>query len=94
MSNEGSKSRKRVATSAAGGRKAGSQAGKRKTPAAKRTKTSPIDDRLEALEAECRRLQVELDTARAEIVRLEEQRDDVLNRIDWIVDSLHNVIEE
>lgn len=49
--------------------------------------------RLAALERECERLEVELAEAKARIAALEEQRKAVVNRIDWMIDSLHNLIE-
>lgn len=39
-------------------------------------------------------LEAELEEARAVIRRLEAERDQVRNRIDWVIDSLHNVIGE
>lgn len=35
----------------------------------------------------------ELEAARARIAELERSRADVLNRIDWVIDSLHNLGE-
>ena len=48
-------------------------------------------DRLGELEAECARLQAELATASARIKALEEQRELLINRIDWVIDSLHSL---
>jgi hypothetical protein len=48
-------------------------------------------DRIQALEAECVRLQFELDTARERIAGLEAMRKDVLDRIAWVIDSLHSL---
>jgi hypothetical protein len=50
--------------------------------------------RVQALEAECRRLKVELDSALSRISALEQSRDLVRNRIDWVIDSLHNMLNE
>jgi hypothetical protein len=44
---------------------------------------SPAD-----LEAECARLRAELETALAQIEALEAQRKEVLDRINWAIDSL------
>ena len=41
-----------------------------------------------------RLLEAELAEARARIRSLEEEREQVRNRIDWVIDSLHNVIGE
>jgi len=52
------------------------------------------EDTVQRLEAECRALKAELKTARAEIVRLEKRQELVVNRIDWVIDSLHNLLED
>lgn len=49
---------------------------------------------LRAVEAERDALRAELEVARARIAELERAREQVLNRIDWVIDSLHNLIEE
>jgi hypothetical protein len=49
--------------------------------------------RIEALERERDRLKTELAGALARIARLEAARDEAVNRIDWALDSLHNVLE-
>ncbi|MGD9668024.1 MAG: hypothetical protein AB7U75_03100 [Hyphomicrobiaceae bacterium] len=46
------------------------------------------------LEAECRALRAELAEAREEIARLEKRQELVVNRIDWVIDSLHNLLED
>lgn len=46
------------------------------------------------LASRVRLLEAELEEARAVIRRLEAERDQVRNRIDWVIDSLHNVIGE
>ena len=43
------------------------------------------------LEQELRALKGELAAARARITELEQSRAQVVNRIDWIIDSLHNI---
>lgn len=52
-----------------------------------------LEERCKSLEAERDRLRAELETAKAEIVRLDGVRRHVANRIDWVIDSLHNIIE-
>ncbi len=49
--------------------------------------------RIKGLEAERDRLKSELDEALERIGRLEESRTEAVNRIDWVLDSLHNVLE-
>lgn len=46
------------------------------------------------LESERDRLQLELDKAEARIRALEEGREVVVNRIDWVIDSLRNLLED
>ena len=50
--------------------------------------------RIEPLEAERDRLKAELLAAQARIKALEQAREQALNRIDWVIDSLHNLIDE
>jgi sugar-specific transcriptional regulator TrmB len=45
------------------------------------------------LESERDRLEQELTKAQARIRALEEDRDQVVNRIDWVIDSLRNLLE-
>ena len=46
------------------------------------------------LEAELTRLRADLSAARARIARLEQARDQALDRIAWAIDSLHNLNED
>jgi hypothetical protein len=66
-----------------------SGAGKGKARVAK-----TADDAAVAHASRIRLLEAELEEARARIRTLEEERDQVRNRIDWVIDSLHNVIGE
>ena len=50
--------------------------------------------RIRALEAERDRLAAELKAARERIAALEAAREQVLNRIDWVIDSLHSLASE
>ncbi len=50
--------------------------------------------RRDDLEGECARLADELNEARARIKALEEQRELLINRIDWVIDSLHSLTDE
>jgi len=74
--------------------------GKRQAPPRRATgRAAPSDSgrqaqqRLDTLERERDRLKGELAEALARITRLEEARDQAVNRIDWAIDSLHNVLE-
>lgn len=46
------------------------------------------------LESERDRLQAELATATSRIQALEESREQVVNRIDWVINSLRNLIDD
>ncbi len=48
---------------------------------------------VEALERERDELKSQLAAARASIIKLEQARDEAVNRIDWAIDSLHNLLE-
>lgn len=48
---------------------------------------------LEQLERERDELRARLAAAEEHIKLLESQRLEVLNRIDWVIDSIHNVLE-
>ncbi len=52
------------------------------------------DPRLKALERERDDLRAELEQARARIAALEESRRQVASRIDWVIDSLHGLIDK
>jgi hypothetical protein len=49
--------------------------------------------RLELAEHERDQLKAQLAEAQATIAKLEQARDEAVNRIDWAIDSLHNVLE-
>ncbi len=46
-----------------------------------------------AASAEIAHLQTELVAARARIAELEQRQTDIANRIDWVIDSLHNLTD-
>ena len=76
------------------------QKGKRQAPPRQRIgRAAPGDPkrngeaRLEAAESERDQLKTQLAEAQATIARLEQARDEALSRIDWAIDSLHNVLE-
>ena len=54
----------------------------------------PGGDASSDLERERDTLKAELEAARAEIATLQQQRDQIVNRIDWIIDSLHTLLED
>lgn len=57
------------------------------------TADSSLDVRLAALAAERDAALAELASARAQIAELEAARNKVVDRIDWVVDSLKGIIE-
>lgn len=52
-----------------------------------------LETRIKSLEKERDRLKAQLEVAGERITSLEQGRDEVVNRIDWVIDSLHNTIE-
>jgi hypothetical protein len=54
----------------------------------------PRDAALARLEAEKAALAVRLAAAEDRIAALERQRDEALNRIEWVIDSLHTMAED
>lgn len=48
---------------------------------------------IEALEKERDQLRAQLTAAQAQIAKLEQARDEAVGRIDWALDSLHNLLE-
>ena len=76
---------------------------KRRAPAKVEKKASAAEltralERLETkvmgLQQERDALASELETVRAKMRQLEEAQTDAVNRIDWVIDSLHNILEE
>ena len=49
--------------------------------------------RIKSLERECERLKAELSQVNERIATLEQRRAEAVTRIDWVLDSLHNVLE-
>ncbi len=62
-----------------------------RTPAA--AAADSLEARVRSLESERDRLTAELAEAHARIAKLEAARTQVVNRIDWVIDSLQNLIE-
>ena len=62
----------------------------KRSEVAKGTTTSKSED---ASAAEVAGLKGELAAARARIAELEQKQADTINRIDWVIDSLHNLTE-
>ena len=56
------------------------------------TKSTTVG-RVEALERERDQLRAKLVAAEAAISKLQQARDEAVNRIDWAIDSLHNLLE-
>ena len=56
-------------------------------------KTLRLEARAKAAEQERDSLKAELTAARTQIATLEGQRSDAANRIDWVIDSLQNLLQ-
>ena len=56
--------------------------------------TAASRDRVAELQAECAELRAELEVAATRLAALETQRKQLLDRIDWAIDSLHSLIDE
>lgn len=59
----------------------------------KRPTSAGLAEAVTALKREREQLKAELVEARARIAELEKARKDALDRIDWAIDSLHNVLQ-
>lgn len=64
-----------------------------RTPRVKPASKKAAAAGVEQLVRERNELRTRLDAAEARIKLLESQRLEVLNRIDWVIDSIHNVLE-
>ena len=49
--------------------------------------------KVQALERERDQLKAQLAAAQAQLIKLEQARDEAVSRIDWALDSLHNLLE-
>lgn len=67
--------------------------GARNVEAGRARAAGPVADAVTRLEHERDQLKRELEAAQQRIAELEAARAQVLDRIDWAIDSLHNVIE-
>lgn len=56
--------------------------------------TAAVTGGVLTLESRVKMLESEVAAARARIRELEDCRIEAVNRIDWVIDSLHNVIEK
>lgn len=75
------------------GQTAATRAGSRTTRAKSTAGSKKAAGSVEQLVRERNELRTRLDAAEAHIKLLESQRLEVLNRIDWVIDSIHNVLE-
>lgn len=69
---------------------------KKPPPRAAKGKSAPAAarDQVAELTAECERLKAELAQAARRLEALEAQRKELLNHIDWAIDSLHSLLGE
>ncbi len=94
MSERGSAKPKRSVAPKTVGKKpaSGSKTASRSTAAVAGSNAS-LSERAGAGDVELTRLQAELAVARARIAELEQRQTDIANRIDWVIDSLHNLTD-
>jgi chromosome segregation ATPase len=64
-----------------------------KRPAAQKPVAAMTKAHAARLQAENARLAEQIATAEARIAMLERQRDEALNRIEWVIDSIHSLAE-
>ena len=74
--------------------KAAARPPKQSAETARPLDASSLLARVIRLESERDRLQADLAAATTRIQALEESREQVVNRIDWVIDSLRNLIDE
>lgn len=74
-----------------GKRPAPRRAGER--PSAGSDAAERLAQRIKSLERERDRLKAQLAEANGRVAQLEQRRAEAVNRIDWVIDSLHNVLE-
>ena len=65
-----------------------------KRPAAKKASTAPGKGVTKRLETENQELQARLKDAEQKVALLQRQRDDALNRLEWVIDSIRTLSEE
>ncbi len=53
-----------------------------------------LESRIKSLQVERDALNGELKAAQERIAEMEAAHKDAVNRIDWVIDSLHNIVEE
>ncbi len=65
-----------------------------KRPAAKKVPAAPAKGAVKRLETENHELQARLKDAELKVALLQRQRDDALNRLEWVIDSIRTLSEE
>lgn len=66
----------------------------KRSPARLSDSATQTGDAMQRLEARAKSLEAELEAARQRIAELESSRAQVANRIDWVIDSLTNMIDK
>ena len=65
-----------------------------KRTAAKKESAAPAKGAMKRLETENQELQARLKDAEQKVALLQRQRDDALNRLEWVIDSIRTLSEE
>lgn len=71
-----------------------SKASSRKSIQSPTIDVQALESRVEDAESECQRLIAELAAAQSRIELLEAKHAQAVNQIDWVLDSLHNLVED
>lgn len=67
---------------------------KKAPPAELSSAMQRLENKVKQLQAERDQLKSDLKAAKARIAELEAQQTEAVNRIDWVIDSLHNILED
>ncbi|MEQ8825866.1 MAG: DUF4164 family protein [Filomicrobium sp.] len=67
---------------------------KKAAPAELSSAMGRLETKVKQLQGERDQLKADLKAAETRIKELEAQQSDAVNRIDWVIDSLHNILDD